>query len=103
MNILSAIFTGPFVVTIIRYALTAIGAWLVANGYLAEDTWLTVSGALLTIVMAFLGGSDSVRDKIVSHGRSVAVDKLPANTRAEIERAAQFAPKRNLLSILFGR
>lgn len=102
-TLIANIFTGPFLVTVIRYGLNAVGVWLVANGYLAEDTWQVIGGALLSIVMALMGGADSVKDKIVSHGRTVSVDTLPINVRQQIEGAARTSPKRNLISILFGR
>ncbi len=103
-SIASRIFTGPFLITIIRYALVALGTWLVSNGYLTEEVWQQVLGGLLAIVLAFMGGSEAAKDKAVVDGRSVPVAKLPQEAQQQIKQATT-APtkKRTLLDMFVGK
>jgi|GEM_PF-4228056 len=102
-TILSRIFTGPFIVTVLRYLLGAVGAWLFTRGLIDEGTWATISGAILTIVVALMGGADAVKDKAVIDGKAVAVNALPADARARLEAAVSVTKPRTILDILFGR
>jgi predicted tellurium resistance membrane protein TerC len=98
------IFTGPFLVTIIRYGLVAAGTWLVANGYLTEATWQTILTALLTIVVALLGGVESTKDKAVFGGKSVAAEHLPVEAQKQIKQAtAVKAKRRNIFDMFVGK
>lgn len=104
MNIiLERVFTKPFLVTIIRYALGAAGAWISTNGYADENTVATISGALLTIAVALMGGADSVKDKATYNGQTVKVSDMPVSAQSEIKQAVRTTPKRSLLDILFGK
>lgn len=102
--ILDRILTGPFLVTIIRYALVAAGTWLVTNGYMTEEVWQQVLGGLMAIVFALFGGADATKDKAVVDGKSVSVSVLPADTQRDIKAAAYTpAKRRTLLDILVGK
>lgn len=104
MNFAARIFTGPFLITIIRYALVAVGAWLVSNGYLTEEVWQQVVGGILAIVLAFMGGAEAAKDKAVVDGKSVPVDKLPEQAQAQIKQATTAPTKRRTLAdMFFGR
>lgn len=100
-TIFARIFTKPFLVTIIRYALVAAGTWLVTNGYLDEATWQTILGATLTIIIALLGGVEAGRDKAVVDGKSVPVSKLPASAQADIKTAVDQPRKRRSFFDMF--
>lgn len=103
-TIASRIFTGPFLITVIRYALVAAGTWLVSNGYLTEEVWQQVLGGLLAIILAFMGGSEAAKDKAVVDGKSVPVDKLPETAQQQIKQATT-APtkKRSLIDMFVGK
>lgn len=103
-TIASRIFTGPFLITVIRYALVAAGTWLVSNGYLTEEVWQQVLGGLLAIILAFMGGSEAAKDKAVVDGKSVPVDKLPEAAQQQIKQATT-APtkKRSLIDMFVGK
>ena len=101
MNFAARIFTGPFLITIIRYALVAVGAWLVSNGYLTEEVWQQVVGGILAIVLAFMGGAEAAKDKAVVDGKSVPVDKLPEQAQAQIKQATTAPTKRRTLFDMF--
>lgn len=100
----SRIFTGPFLVTIIRYALVAAGAWLVSNGYLEEEVWQQVLGGLMAVVLALMGGAEASKNKAVVDGKSVSVSKLPEQAQAQIKQATT-APtkKRSLFDMFVGK
>lgn len=100
---LSKILTKPFLVTLFRYALAAAGAWLVSNGLLDEETWSTVGGALLTIAVALMGASESVKDKIVQDGKTVETAKLPVGTQNAIQAAVVEKKGRTVLDMLLGK
>lgn len=100
---LSKILTKPFLVTLFRYALAATGAWLVANGMLDEGTWETIGGALLTIAVALMGASESVKDKIVQDGKTVETAKLSPSVQSELQVAVNHKPGRTVLDMLLGK
>ena len=102
-TILARIFTKPFLVTIIRYGLVAVGAWLASNTGFDPSTWETISGALMVIIIALMGGADSVKDKAVMDGKSVAAENLPAGVRKELQTAVDNKKGRTLLDILLGK
>lgn len=104
MNFLGKIFTGPFVVTLVRYGLAAAGAWLVANYGFDASQWEVIAGALLTIVVALMGGAEAVKDKAVIDGKSVPVSKLPVAAQNEIEAATRIpAKRRSIFDIFVGK
>lgn len=104
MNIiLERVLTKPFLVTIFRYALAVGGTWLVANGITDEGTWEIVAGSLLTIIVALMGGADSVKDKAIIDGQSVKVSDMPASAQIEIKHAVRTTPKRSIFDMLFGK
>ena len=102
-TILARVFTKPFLVTLLRYALAAGGAWLVANGLTDEGTWEVVGGAVLTIAVALMGGADSVKDKAVIDGKSVSADKLPSGIRQDLESAVSIKKSRSLFDMILGK
>lgn len=103
-NLVARIFTKPFLVTILRYGLTAIGAWLVTNQGFDPSAWETVSGALLVIATTLMGGAESVKDKAVVDGKSVPVDKLPEQAQQQIKQATTAPTKRrSFFDMLIGK
>ena len=102
-TVLARVFTKPFLVTLLRYALAAGGAWLVANGLTDEGTWEIVGGSLLTIAVALMGGADSVKDKAVIDGKSVSAEKLPTGIRQDLEAAVSIKKSRSLFDMILGK
>lgn len=102
-SVASKIFTKPFLITLFRYALTAVGAWLFSRYGFSEASWETISGALLVIANALMGGADSVKDKVVQDGKSIETAALPAAARKEIEKAVETKKTRTVMDILFGK
>lgn len=93
--------------TVLRYALQALGGWLVAQGKLEPGAWESISGALLVLVPALLGVFSANTDKVVVNGKVAAVDSLPADTKASVKAVAASKPKRltfieQLLGGVFG-
>jgi hypothetical protein len=99
--ILDRVLTGPFLITIIRYALVAVGAWLVSNGHLSEEVWQQVLGGIMAVVFAFLGGADATKNKAVVDGKSVPLASLPKDAQTEIKAAAYTPAKRRTLVDIF--
>jgi len=83
-TLLARIFTAPFVITIVRYGLAAIGAWLTANYNFDPGQWEAIAGGVLTIVMALWGAADSVTDKVVAGAQRVPLKNLPTYTRDQV-------------------
>lgn len=104
MTILERLISGPFLVTIIRYALVALGTWLVTNGYLSEEVWQQVLGGLMAVILALMGGAEATKDKAVSDGKTVPLEKLPDQAQAQIKQATTAPTKRrSLLDMLVGK
>lgn len=101
--ITTKILTKPFLVTIFRYALTAVGAWLFSKYGFSEASWETISGAILVIATTLMGGSESVKDKAVVDGKAVAVDKLPTQVRSDLKEAVDAKKSRSLFDMLLGK
>lgn len=101
MSLVSKLISGPFLVTIVRYALVAAGAWLVSNGYLTEEVWQQVLGGLMAIVLALMGGAEAAKDKAVVDGKSVPVDKLPEQAQQQIKQATTAPTKKRTLFDMF--
>jgi len=99
----SKILTKPFLITIFRYGLTAVGAWLAANQGFDPGAWETISGAILVIATTLMGGAESVKDKVVQDGKAVATSSLPVATRNEIKDAVEAKKSRTLLDMLLGK
>jgi len=97
------ILTKPFMITVFRYALTAVGAWLFARYGFSEASWETISGAILVIATTLMGGSESVKDKVVQDGKAIDTSKLPVATRNEIKDAVETKKSRTVLDMLFGK
>lgn len=97
------ILTKPFLITIFRYALTAVGAWLASNKGFDPGQWETISGAVLVIATTLMGGSESVKDKVVQDGKAIETSKLPASTRADIKDAVETKKGRTILDMLLGK
>lgn len=97
------IFNKSFLITVLRYALVAVGTWLTATYGFDAGTWETVSGAILVIAVALFGGVESTKDKAVVDGKNVEVAKLPATVRNELAQAAQVKPQRSFLDIFIGK
>ena len=97
------ILTKPFLITIFRYGLGAIGAWLASNQGFDPGTWETISGSIIVIVVALMGGAESVKDKVVQDGKAIDTAKLPVATRNEIKDAVETKKGRTVLDMLFGK
>lgn len=100
---LEKILTKPFLITVFRYALTAAGAWLASNQGFDPGSWETISGALLVIATTLMGGSESVKDKVVQDGKAIDTARLPASTRIEIKDAVETKKGRTVLDMLLGK
>lgn len=104
MNIiLEKIFTKAFLVTIARYALVAVGAWLASNTGFDPGTWETISGAILVIVTAVAGGAEATKDKVTYKGESTEISKLDPAVQKEVKQEVKVTPNRSVLDILFGK
>lgn len=101
MNLMSKIFSGPFLITILRYALGAAGAWLASNQGFDPGTWETISGSIIVIVVALMGGAEATKDKAVVDGKSVPVNTLPEQAQAQIKQATTAPTKRRTLFDMF--
>lgn len=99
----SLIFTRPFLVTIFRYGLAAVGAWLASNKGFDPGAWETISGSILVIATTLMGGADSVKDKAVVDGKSVSVDSLSKSLQGDIKEAVETKKGRTLFDMLFGK
>lgn len=104
MNIiLEKIFTKAFLVTIFRYALVAVGAWLASNTGFDPGTWETISGAVLVIATALMGGAEATKDKVTYKGESTAISDLAPSVRADVKKEVNATPNRSVIDILFGK
>lgn len=104
MTILERLVSGPFLITIARYALGAIGAWLATNQGFDPGTWETISGSLIVIITALMGGAEATKDKAVADGKTVPLEKLPDQAQAQIKQATTAPTKRrSLLDMLVGK
>ena len=100
---LEKILTKPFLITVFRYALTAAGAWLATNYGFDATSWETIAGALLVIATTLMGGSESVKDKVVQDGKAIDTSKLPTSTQIDIQNAVETKKGRTVLDMLFGK
>ena len=104
MNIIvEKIFTKAFLVTIFRYALVAVGAWIVANTGFDPGAWETISGALLVIVTALAGGAEATKDKVTYKGESTSISELAPAVQKEVKQEVKVTPNRSVIDILFGK
>lgn len=97
------ILTKPFLITIFRYALTAVGAWLVSTKGFDPGSWEVISGAILVIATTLMGGAESVKDKVVQDGKALDTEKLTTATRNEIKDAVATKQGRTLLDLFLGK
>lgn len=101
--IFEKILTKSFLITIARYAIGAIGTIISTKGYLDENTVQVIGGALLTIITALLGGTESVKDKVTQDGKTLDTSKLTAATRNEIKDAVATKKTRTWFETLLGK
>lgn len=101
--IFQKLFTKSFIATVLRYALTAVGGWLISQGKIDPGQWETIAGAILVIITALAGGTDSTTDKVVQDGKVVATTKLPATVRNAITAAIPSEKARSFIDILLGK
>lgn len=99
----SKILTKPFLVTVLRYGLNAVGVWLAANQGFDPGAWETISGALLVIATTLMGATESVKDKVTQDGKTVETSKLPAGTQNAIQAAVENKKGRTVIDMLFGK
>ena len=90
------------IITLLRYALQALGGYLVANGKFSAENWETISGAVLVLLPALFGTLASNAPKVVADGKTVAVKDLPVTVQQDIKKAAAAAPKAGILEQLLG-
>lgn len=94
MNLFARLLSGTSLVTILRYALQAVGGILVAEGEFEWDQWQTLSGAVLTIVPLVLGVKASITPKVVTDDAStVPLKKLPSSTATVANEQAKTVAK----------
>ena len=101
--ILQRVLNKNFIITLVRYGLVALGTWLTATYGVDAGTWETIAGALLTIVIALFGGSESTKDKVVADGKNVDVAKLPPAVRNDLQEAVEKKPARSVIDIFLGK
>ncbi len=104
--ILSRLFSGASLITIIRYVLQALGGVLVANGKFDAGQWETLSGAVLVIVPLFLGVKASITPKVVTpKGDTIPLDKMTVTEKKDVVATAVTAKARKpgLLDRLLNR
>jgi hypothetical protein len=83
MNLIARLFGAPSIVTIIRYALAALGGILVENGNFDPGQWDTLSGAVLVVVPLFLGVKATITPKVVADdGSTTKLKDMPPTTAA---------------------
>lgn len=102
-TIIEKIFTKAFLVTIFRYALVAVGAWLASNTGFDPGTWETISGALMVIIIAFLGGAEATKDKVVLNGQTAKISDMTATEQKDVKEAVRSTPKRSVFDMLLGK
>lgn len=90
------------IITLLRYALQAIGGYLVANGKFSPENWETISGAVLVLLPALFGTLASNSSKVVSDGKTVAVKALPPGVQKDLKTAADNAPRASFFEQLIG-
>lgn len=101
--ILEKIFTKAFLVTIFRYALVAVGAWLASNTGFDPGTWETISGALMVVVVALMGGAEATQDKVTINGQTAKISNMTRTEQTEVKQAVAATPKRSLFDMLLGK
>lgn len=95
-------------VTILRYALQALGGVLVANGKIDAGKWETISGAILVLGPAIWGVIATNRPKVVAKidGKTITVPmkELPRTTKDAVTTSATVAheQKKTLADIIGG-
>ena len=97
-------FNAATLTTLLRYALQALGGWLVASGKLDAGKWETISGALLVLLPAVAGAFAAGTDKVVVNGKTVAMKNLPPSVQDTVVASAATGQKKasvleNLLGI----
>ncbi len=76
-------------VTIIRYALTALGGFIIAKGWVPAENWDEIAGAVLVIVTTLFGAGATVTPKVVTQeGQTVLQKDMPPVAKAQVEHAA---------------
>lgn len=89
--------------TLLRYALQALGGWLVASGKLDAGKWETISGSLLVLIPAVAGVFAANASKVVVDGKTVAMKNLPSSTQDIVKASAAASDKKvSVLETLFG-
>lgn len=66
--------TGTVITTVLRYLLTALGAWLVAEGWFTDEQANNIVGALLVIIPTVVGAIIARRN---NNEKKVMADRLP--------------------------
>ena len=96
-------FNAATLTTLLRYALQALGGWLVASGKLDAGNWETISGALLVLLPAVAGAFAANADKVVVNGKTVALKNLPPSTQDAVTASAASSEKKaSILENLLG-
>lgn len=96
-------FNAATLTTLLRYALQALGGWLVASGKLDAGKWETISGALLVLLPAIAGAFAAGTDKVVVNGKTVAMKNLPATTQDAVTASTAASEKKvSILENLLG-
>lgn len=79
--------------TVLKYALTAAGSFVIAKGWFSSEMWLEITTAILTLAGAAWGVYESGRNKVVlDNGKTVvAMKDLPPTTIKAVETSAAAA------------
>lgn len=70
--------------TLARYALTALGGFIVAKGWVPADGWDEIMGILLSLIAAIWGVWETNRNKVVLNGTQVSVSKMTSSDKATV-------------------
>jgi hypothetical protein len=92
---ISNLFKGPALFTLLRYLLAAIGGVLTTEHGFDPTKWEAVSGALLVLVPTVLGLKATLTPKVVTkEGTTVTQKDMTATEKKEVNAAATQAAGR---------
>lgn len=78
------------IMTLARYALAAVGGWLVAKGWLPAEGWDEIAGAILIIISTIAGAAATMTPKVVTtDGHIVKLASMPTPEKRVVEKAAK--------------
>lgn len=96
-------FSGLVTSTFFKYMLAGLAAYLAAKLGIDKGTVEGFASSAVTILMALWGMWEASKDKVVSNGKRVPLDELPAQTKAVVKQVVTAAPSKNIFDKLFNR